>query len=230
MARVKYGSIITELKGSIGGQTFQSIRGGFIIRNKPVSPKVRSRVQSGTRTIMGLLAQSWRTLSDAQRTTWSAVAPSYPHTDKFGDPASFTGYQLFIRCNLYLLAMNENPILSGALPDELFVPTDLAFSSSAALEQLDITWTSGAIPADMGILVRASPAISAGRSYRLSDTNIVGRMFSAESSPYDLWKEIEGKYGQGPAAGSRVLASFQVVSLVTGNASQLYNLSGIVAP
>lgn len=227
-ARVKYGAMITELKGSVGGQTFQSCRGGFIIRNKPITPKVRSRVQSVIRTVTGNLASSWRALSQADRDTWDAVAPSYPHTDKFGDPATLTGYELYIRANFYLSLAGVSTISVGQLPDVLWNPTGLIITSSEATSTMDLNWLGGAVGAGMRAIIRLSPPMSAGRSYRKSDLITVASLIAGTASPYDLWKACEDNFGRSPVAGEQFFASIQVVSTSTGHASQLYNASAIV--
>lgn len=227
-ARVKYGAMITELKGSVGGQTFQSCRGGYILRSKPVSPKVRSSVQSLIRGLTGNLASSWRGLSQADRDSWDAVAPSYPHTDKFGDPATFIGYELYVRANFYLQLVGVAPIQTGLLPDILWDPVALTITSSVATSTMDLNWFGGAVGAGMRLLVRLSRPLSAGRTYRASDLIVVGSVTSGTASPYDLWKSCQDAFGRDPIAGERFFASVQVVSASTGNVSQLYNASAIV--
>lgn len=227
-ARVKYGALITEVKGSIGGQTFQSCRGGFILRNKPISPKNRSFSQSSIRSVNAKNGSSWRGLSQAERDSWNAVAPSYPHTDKFGDPATLSGYELYMRANFYLALVGVTLLSSGALPDALWSPASVSITSSVAASEMDLVWTGGNVGADMRALIRLSPPLSAGRSYRKSDLVIVLPITSGTSSPLDLWSEVIKRYGVAPVAGQRFFASMQVVSTVTGNVSQLYNASAII--
>lgn len=227
-ARVKYGAIITELKGSVGGQTFQSCRGGFILRSKPISPKVRTPLQSQIRTITARVAQSWRGLSAAQRATWDAVAPSYPYSDKFGDPGTLSGYELFMRANFYLTAGGHSTLSAGSLPDVLWDPSTLSMVSSVAHTQLDLVWTGGNLSAGMRAILKLSPPLSAGRSYRKSDLISADFFTAGQSSPYDLWSKCIALFGQAPKVGEQFFAGLQVVSETTGNVSQLYNASTII--
>ncbi|MBA7557076.1 hypothetical protein ES705_49809 [subsurface metagenome] len=100
MARVTYGSEVTELAGSIGGVTFLRNASGPIAKlrsNPPVNP---SPLQSTYQVNMARLVAYWPTLSQEDKTTWDDFAAAHVHTTPWGDDKTLSGYQWFISCNL----------------------------------------------------------------------------------------------------------------------------------
>ena len=75
MAKVKYGAFITEIKGHVGGTTFQASRGGFTIKNKGRKVVVRgwdtSQATNQRKLNFSAIAKMWSTLTDAQRLGWN---------------------------------------------------------------------------------------------------------------------------------------------------------------
>jgi hypothetical protein len=74
MALIKFGSIITEASGSLGGQTVQNSKGGFQLKNKGIPHNRRSAEQLFIRSINKRLHGTWRNLSDEQRAVWNVFA------------------------------------------------------------------------------------------------------------------------------------------------------------
>lgn len=99
MASVKYSGIITELKGSIGGVTFQKCGSSLSVRSNPNHKIPMSSRALSSRSGFAALSNYWRNLSDAQRLSWSTYAPQYPYYDRFGTRIVLSAYQLFMAIN-----------------------------------------------------------------------------------------------------------------------------------
>ena len=109
MARVTYGSGVTELAGSIGGVTFQKNASGNIAKlrtNPVVNP---TALQAGYQNNIATLVAFWPTLSQANKELWDAVATAHDHTTPWGETKTLSGYQWFLSCNLNRL------LLSGSI-------------------------------------------------------------------------------------------------------------------
>jgi len=113
MASVKYSGIITELKGTIGGVTFQKCGRSLSVRSNPRHKKASTQSAQNSRNQFCSVASFWRGLSNAQRIAYSAVASSYPTVDKWGVPTILSGYQLFIYLNRFLYSIGF-PMLATA--------------------------------------------------------------------------------------------------------------------
>jgi len=104
MALVQYGGGITQMAGSIAGQTHARNRFGNYIRarTKPVNPK--SDRQAKVRAIIAELVERWNeTLSDAQRTAWETYAAAITMKNRLNADIHLTGFNHYIRSNASFL-------------------------------------------------------------------------------------------------------------------------------
>lgn len=96
MARIVYSSLVTEMKGSVGGTTFQKNRSGYIVRNKQYKGPVKSvgNVEAGR--MFAIASRRWDLLSSAQKTAYNTMAATYDYTDLWGNTKTLTGFQWFM--------------------------------------------------------------------------------------------------------------------------------------
>jgi len=142
MALIKFGGGITQMSGSIAGNTFARNRYGNYVRSrtKPVNPN--STAQGLARSAVGLLAQAWRTdLSVAQRSAWKTYADAVAMKNKLGETTYMSGFNHFVRSNAYLAYTGVALVEAGptvlALPEK--DPT-LAVAISVATQQIAVTF------------------------------------------------------------------------------------------
>ena len=86
-----------EMKGSIGGNTWQGGRFGQVVRQrtKPVNPN--SDPQAFRRLVVAQLNTVWKIIDQSTKEMWDEYAQNTPISNKFGDEALLTGRQMFIR-------------------------------------------------------------------------------------------------------------------------------------
>lgn len=101
MARVKYGVVVTELKGKLSGAVFQKCGQTLSIRTHVRGKTNLLAPSQDARNNWAYIANKWRTLSDAQRLSFFTYASTYPTFDKYGAPLVLNGYQLFMLINSY---------------------------------------------------------------------------------------------------------------------------------
>jgi hypothetical protein len=112
MAQAKYGTIITELKGSIGGNTFQ--RNGYttIVKTRRGPKRATTVSQNTIHNLLSLLTRRWATLTVAQQQAWRDFAAAHPVDDPFGQPKVLLGINWYVKINGYYY------ILNGSFLDE----------------------------------------------------------------------------------------------------------------
>lgn len=93
MARVILSGMVSAVKGSISGTTFQGSAYGQIMRNKPIPLKSSNASQSNIRLIQSQLNYQWAALTDAQRASWNGKVNTFYRTAK----------QAYMGANFYLL-------------------------------------------------------------------------------------------------------------------------------
>lgn len=129
MAIVKYGAIIVDAKGSVGGTTFKGTKAGAVMQNKvtmaPVPDGKVTKADAG-RAIQGFqkiaianVVNAWKALDLPNKEEWNAFAPSYPFKNKFGEDYVASGYQCFCNLNLNLSAINQPFITAPPVLDPL---------------------------------------------------------------------------------------------------------------
>lgn len=112
MAKCEYGSIITDMIGSIGGLTFQHNASGKIVRLKPVQRIVPSVGQSVPISNFNTVANAWSVLSSANKTAWQTFSDTYTFTDPWGVTKSMNGYNWFMSINGYLKVLSASLLTS----------------------------------------------------------------------------------------------------------------------
>lgn len=121
MALVKFGGGITQMSGSIAGNTFARNRYGNYVRTrtKPVNPN--STAQGVARSAVGLLVQRWRvTVTPTQRIAWQSYANAIAMKNKLGETTYLSGFNHYIRSNSYKAYTGE--ALIDTAPTVLALP------------------------------------------------------------------------------------------------------------
>ena len=129
MATIKFGGGITEMRGSIAGNTFSRNKAGAYVRARttPINPSTAR--QSAVRALTALISQTWFAIaSAAQRAAWAVFASNMPTTNKVGDVIYISGFNQFMKSNIAaqnagLTAIADAPVVF-TLPGE-----DVTFST-----------------------------------------------------------------------------------------------------
>lgn len=103
MARIVYSGLISSISGSVQGTTFQSGKGGTIIRKKPTQVKRGSISTDRIRNIQFNVTQRWTGLTETQRAEWNQYAKFNRVKQKNNARLFLSGQQVFIRTNNYRL-------------------------------------------------------------------------------------------------------------------------------
>ncbi len=146
MALIKFGGGIVQASGSIAGTTHARNRFGNYIRarTKPVNPKSSS--QSLVRNAMAYLADRWHSaLTPAQRAAWDLYAANVPMKNRLGDTINLTGYNHFIRSNVW--AKTQGLTVVDAGPTTFSLPEKdpaLAITASQTTQKISVAFDDAA--------------------------------------------------------------------------------------
>jgi hypothetical protein len=97
MAILKFGSIITEGSGSLGGHTIQHSKGGYQLRNKPHPRSGCSADQYSIRSLNPILQAGWQALTPAQRKIWNDWPVTHGIMNAKGDKHALSGHSLWMK-------------------------------------------------------------------------------------------------------------------------------------
>lgn len=166
MAKIKFGMMMTDARGKLGGQVFSKNRSGAYVRTKvtPVNP--RTSAQQTNRSLLGQLSSAWSGLTEEQIRAWNKQVNEWQKTNVFGDLQKPTGKNLFT-------SLNKNRLNYFPSLDLQFVPPAKAEFSSFSLSSVTATastkvldiFFSLPISADRDFRVRCTPLLGNGISY-----------------------------------------------------------------
>lgn len=211
MARIKYGSLVSEISGSIGSATFQKSNFGNTLRTKPRSRRSGTPSQLSNRYLMMQLHQAWRALSDAQRQQWNQFIAYSGASINRDRGILLTGHSLFLKYNFLRLfahmAIMTTPVYAPIKPWPILY--EVAFDENTAVAYFsDDTYVDD---------VRVIFALSARRLPSLSFAKAGLRSFynAGDSlSTCNLYPSYTSIFGAPPAVGQTLHYSFQFFSTV----------------
>lgn len=113
MARIKLGGLITDIRGSVNGSTFQGSQGGLVLKNKGIPRKSKTQRQVQFHANLNTLQQLWQGYPVGAKTEWDVYAQFLAKQQANGNGRLLNGQAVFIRINSYRillgLAIQEKP-------------------------------------------------------------------------------------------------------------------------
>ncbi len=208
--KLKFGAIVTDGRGKIGGHVASKNRSGAYLRTKVTPSNPNTVAQAQARGILASLSQAWGQLTDSQRKGWNEAVKEWGTTDIFGDIKNPSGINLFVKLNANLSSIGH-PFLSdvpakGEVPQTIIVSATL----NRATGVLEIYFNSNSADGCQA-LVRATPTLSAGVSFVKSQLRVIG--YSVVSTGFVV---LSGNYGAKfgtPSVGANIYVSVQFVLL-----------------
>lgn len=183
MAKIKFGMMMTDARGKLGGQVFSKNRSGAYVRTKvtPVNPQTVS--QQANRSLLGSLSANWSSLSDTERSAWNNAVEQWQKTNVFGDLMKPTGKNLFTSLNKVMLAnFAEREVM--ALPPskvEFFATSIVSAVFNTGTNLLTIT-LSGEGVFGSTVQVRATPPVSNGTTFVKNLFRNIGESFTVSGT------------------------------------------------
>lgn len=225
--KMKFGAIVVDGRNKIGGHVASKNRAGAYLRTKvtPVNPQ--TQYQNNVRAIMTNFAQTWRTLTAAQRNAWNSVVGDFARTDIFGDIRNPSGFNLYMRLNLNAGLAGGGAIASPPAISEVYAPQTIAVSAAAAVPELELTYND-VITAGQLMFIWVTPQLSAGKFFVKSEYRLLITIAPANVSPYDMLATYVARFGA-LVAGQKIFVKIQGVDPDTGLVSQAISTSVIVA-
>jgi hypothetical protein len=101
MAILKFGTLITAARGTIGGVTFSANAAGPYAKPWAAPPKSTTARQAVQRAAFAAFRNPWRALSPSERADWNTFAadPAQEQLNVLGESYYLSGWQWFCRVN-----------------------------------------------------------------------------------------------------------------------------------
>lgn len=215
--KTKFGAIIVDGRGKLGGHVASKNRAGSYLRTKvtPINPN--SSFQAAVRNRLSQLSSAWSALTPAQRLLWNGAVASFRRTDIFGDIKNPTGFNLFQKLNNNLSRISVAQINTPPLPTELpSITTGVLAATTAGV--MTITFTADPVVSASKIEVEATPAMSPGISFVKSEFRIIGVMPAIAVNVANIAALYIAKFGAVGAVGQKIFVRLKQISNVSGQA------------
>ncbi len=203
MAKLKFGAMVTDMRGKSNGNVYSKNKAGAYLRTKVTPSNPRTSAQMGVRDRLASLAQGWRALTEANRAAWNGAVASFQRTNVFGDLHSPSGFNLFQRLNNNIIALGGTAIDVPPLPTSTDSYSGLALTAASGTPALSLVFTAAA-GEDTGYKVFATAPQSAGKSNINSAYRLIAHGTITPVSPLNLLSAYVAKFGSVGAAGQKI--------------------------
>ena len=228
MALAKFGSIITDSRGSIGGTTLKWSIAGNLLTRKGTPPRGATPLQSVTRANFAMLSRYWWNSLDAtQRTDWRALAAANPLPNRWGDEYPLTGLAFFIRTNQRLLKAGQG-MMTDAPADQAVTSLTSASLSITAPSTATLTFAPTPVPADHLLVLRLTDQQSPGKTSASNGFRYASAYATSSASPLNIYSALSLITGDLHTA-RQVFGKASLLSTDTGAESTPISFAGIVA-
>lgn len=217
MAKIKFGMMMTDASGKLGGQVFSKNRGGSYVRTKSTPVNRQSSAQMNVRGIFASISSRWSSLTESARESFNGFVGDYARTDIFGDLRNPSGKALFQRLNQNALISDQPQI------DVCLSPQSVPFANletaelSIAGEVFDVSAVGDLTGAK--VVIWATPSLSQGTKFVKNRLRQVAVFDGAANGVYDFSSEYLTRFGA-PAVGANIHVGVRVIN-ANGQASPL---------
>lgn len=222
MAKVFYGTIITDMIGSVGGMSFQHNRSGKIVRQRPVQKKSNTVKQSGRIAAFNNIQIEWFNLSIGDKVDWNDFADAHDRVTNWNETKSVNGYNWFMSINSYLQLCGESLLTT---PPTWLVPlTPGSYDATVSALALEIEFDPSFAHTDYYLFIWCSPVLRSAQVMNRKAYRLVKIVGPGTDTVIDLESDWESTFGvtypvPGMYSGNAVLFAVQTVHKVRGLAS-----------
>lgn len=229
MAKIKFGMMVTDARGKLGGHVFSKNRAGAYTRTKvtPVNPQ--SSAQVAVRNQFTNFTQNFRSLTASQILAWNSAVVNFVGTDIFGDSKTPSGINLYNKLNLNLANAGQSAITSPPLPVGADAVEITGVTADVSSTLFTIASAAAAVPAGHTLIIEATGLVSPGKSYVKSEFRVIGTAAAAATFPITAYSDWNAKFGT-LVAGQKVFCRVKTVNNTTGETSGYSQVSTIVVP
>lgn len=221
--KIKFGAIVTDGRGKLGGHVFSKNLGGAFMRTKVTPANPQTTDQSSARALFGSISAQWSGLSASARAAWNGAVENWQTTNIFGDLKKPSGKALFQRLN----NQAQSAGLAGftAVPAKLEMPDDIVTAVTIAIGAATLTPTGANADASTQVVIVATAPQSAGTKTAGTKLRQIYANAGDTYSAADAYTAYVAKFGA-PTAGDNVFVGVKYV-LASGQASptQILNAS-----
>lgn len=226
--KIKFGAIVTDGRGKIGGHVASKNRGGSYLRTKVTPSNPQTASQSSVRSRLTTFSQGWKGLTQAQRDAWNGAVSNFTSTNIFGDIKQPTGLNLYIKLNSNLAEITVAAITLPPLPSAVEGVSNLSATGAAGTPALSVVFGPSPVAVGDAFIVRATPQVSPGKSFLKNLYRNIDVLVAADTTPADILAVYVAKFGT-LVAGQKIGIELVPINAITGQKGSALSTTLIVA-
>lgn len=133
------GQLVSAVSGSIGGLTASQGKTGPYIGQRRRRPTGQTMSQQNHQALFRIVQNEWTDLTDDERTAWRVYAATTPTVNRLGISRSISGWQLFLRVNLFRMGAPGANVETKPRGGDSPVPTESISLTSSGPTNLNLT-------------------------------------------------------------------------------------------
>lgn len=210
--RVKFGSIVVDGRGKLGGHVVSKGRTAHVLRTGSAKPMNRTKFQQQTRQSIGKLLNLWASLTSEQRKMWQEEAVNYEGSNVFGDTTIPTGKELFLRLNYNVTLLGYHPHFQPPpKATEGWVKDFNLISATTSKVEFSLNTHSAT-----DVIIEATPPLKQSITRLKKYYRIVFAGFAPAGQPVNITTELTNRFGplrSGQLLGLKITA----INWISGN-------------
>lgn len=217
MAKIKFGMMMTDASGKLGGHVFSKNRGGSYVRTKVTPSNPQSTAQMNVRGIFASISSGWSSLTESARNSYRNFVSDYAKTDIFGDLRNPSGKALYQRLNQNLAISGQTLLTQCVAPQEVPFANVASATGSVAGSNLNVVTAGDTTGAK--VVFWATPSLSQGRKFVKNALRQISTVVGDDQLDANIYADYVAKFGA-PIAGANVYIGVRVIN-ANGQASPL---------
>jgi len=186
--KLKLGSVVTDVSGKLGGQSYMRTANGWMVRNTSYPVQRNSQAQQLQKSRIAEQASAWRNLTEAQKTGWGEASFLFPQVSSVGNTYYLSGFTLFVKFNTNLAGIGQGQRSDAPYKTDwgIAAAVDTYVDFTAELFGIDVTTNNESL---FGIILECTPALTASVSSPRDTFKSIARFsdsifFSVNAFPY----------------------------------------------
>lgn len=215
--KLKFGMIVTDGRGKLGGHVLSKNRAGAYARTKVTPSNPQTVAQSSARALFGSISQGWSDLTATQRDAWNTAVADWQKTDIFGDLRSPSGKALYQRLNNQAQSAGYPAVTSA--PARLEMVSGVIASAVLDTNNGEVLLTGIFGGAGARVMLFGSPVLSDGTTFVKNKLSLISAQPSDLFDNGQAYTDFVSKFGA-PAVGNNIYLAVKYV-LPNGQASPI---------
>ena len=223
--KIKWGALVVDGRGKIGGQVASKNRSGAYMRNKVTPTNPQTAAQSAVRAILAAASQAWSGLTEAQRAAWNGAVQAWIGNNVFADGVVPSGKNLYTRLRANLVGIGQAALSTPPLPVAVVAPGLGTIDCDISDTELNVPYTGTS--AAQYLIIEATAPQTAGTYNPSGRYRQIHTALQNTASPINVYTQYVAKFGA-PAAGQKVFVRVKSIVTATGQNSPYESGSCIV--